>query len=534
MTRLFKKSLLVVILGMSLFSGTVYSQDIIVNSAKMRATNGIFIVGVRSLTVSNDSGVINNSGTIYVSGDITNSGRIISDGVEIMNGDSDQTITGVHGVSYLGNVSRVQPANRNIIAGSNLSMRTFNFGNTNGFVNANHLSGYTVRILDSSDVAIKNFSQNKYFDLGDNKGTLERRVATLDTVSFPVGNSSAGYRLLDYHPINSQNGFVGLKVINGSPSTSPSPEFYTRVHNSGFENSSFGTGCIPGDYEGSVMFECLTEHYWNLTTPSTSSEYFVEVFNPACFDELSTGAVGPRRVLRVPGSTPRNDWFDTLHVNNVVDLPFTDNFCLYADWTRVRDTIPGGIYRGGGLLAIATGSFYPLSVEFSNLSAFADEEQKNISLNWKTVSEMNADRFEVLRSITGTDFQKIGYVNASGNSNVPRNYQFIDESVEVGIEYYYQLKQIDYDERFDLSNIVSAQLVGDDVMAVLQVYPNPTHGLVYVSQNFDSAILSNIIGQQIKVVQNSNSMLLNELPAGTYILQVKIGEQVKSFKVQKL
>lgn len=531
MRKIFKKSFLVTILGMSLFSGTIHAQDINVDSAKVRVTSGAFIVGTRNLIISNDSGLVNNSGTIYASGDISNSGRIVSDGVEILNGTTHQTITGVHGTSNLGNVFRNQPTNINIVAGSDVRMHTFDFGSTNGFFYADFVGGYSVRILSSTDTAIKNYSSNKYFDLGNNFGTLERAISILDHFAFPVGNSIAGYRLLDYHPESlgaTGVDFVGLRILNGVPSTIGYPDHYQEHFSTGFDGMTGQPGiCIPGPYEQTVMFDCLTEHYWRLAAPN-DYKYFVEVFNDACND-LASG-VGPRRVIKNPLTGSLNRWFVKSILEDLEDV--THDLCVYSDWTRVGDTIPGGVYEGGGFLAIATGALYPLPVELTSLTATAGESE--ILLDWETASEHNTDKFEVLRSVDAVSFQKIGKVFASGNSNVPRNYQFIDENVEVGIEYYYQLKQVDYDERFDLSNIVSAQLVGDDVMTVLQVYPNPTHGLVYVSQNFDSAILSNIVGQQIKVVQNSNAMLLNELPAGTYVLQVKIGEQVKSFKVQKL
>lgn len=529
---------------MSLFSGTVQARDIIVDSAKIRITSGAFITGMRHLRVVNDSGLVNNSGTVYVSGNITNDGTIVSDGVEILHGTSDQTIVGVAnfpgGSSYLGNVYRNQPSGVHIFATSNLAMTTFDFGSTDGQVRSTNIPGVSyIRILSPSDTAIKNYSSTRFFN---QDGTPDRRLdrasvsPTSRTLVFPVGTTTAGYRQLDYHLTNSQNGFVGLRAINGSPSASPSPASYLRVHASGFQNVPYGTGCTPGGFEGNVLFECLTDHYWYLTAPSGSSEYFVEVFNPACFDELSTGAVGPRRVLRTPlvgGNYQPTNWFTTANVEDVIDVPMTDNFCLYSDWTRTRDTIPGGIYRGGGLLAIATGSFYPLSVEFLNISATAGVSE--ISVDWKTASEMNADKFEILRSIDAVSFQKIGQVSASGNSNVPRSYQFLDDGAEPGVEYYYQLKQVDYDGKFTLSNVVSAKIEGSNTDEfTLSVYPNPTAGLLTVSETFETVRVVTLLGQDVKFFANANQLSLDGLPSGVYLIQITIKGKTETFKVQKL
>lgn len=528
MSKFLKNLLWVFVFIMSLVAGTVNAQDIYVDSAKVRITTGTFLVNTRNVVVV-DSGIVNNSGAIFVSGNITNtSGRINSDGREVLNGASDQTIAGVHGTSNLGNVVRSQSANTNIIAGSNVTMRNFDFGSTNGFFRSTVLDR-AIRILNPVDTAIKNFSSTKYFDLGDNLGILERAIATLDTLIFPVGNDSL--KRLNYHPMNSQSGFVGIKVIKGLPySGTLVPADYVRVYSSGFGNSLTGSGCVSDTFNADVMFDCLTPDYWRLITPTSTAEYFVEVFNPACFDQAV--GVGNRRVLRLPGTTPGNDWFLDTNVENVVDLPITDNFCLYSDWRRNRDTILGGIYRDGGLLAIASGVFYPLSVELTRLTATA--EKTEIVLNWETATEKNADRFDVMRSTDVVNFKKIGSVYATGNSNTPRDYQFIDDNVEPGIEYYYQLHQVDYDEQFTLSNVVSARISGSSSdNSELLVYPNPTTGLLRISQVVDQVLVLTITGQQVGYYQNINSVSLDQLPAGMYILQVKNQQGSKNFKVQK-
>ncbi len=531
MNRFFKISLLVIVSVVSLVTGTVYAQDVYVDSAKVRITAGAFLVSTRNVTVV-DSGLVNNSGTIFVSGNITNtSGRISSNGVEVFNGTSDQTITGVHGTSNLGNVVRSQSANTHIIAGSDLAMRNFDFGSTNGLVRSTVLDRI-ISILNSADTAIKNFSSTKYFDLGNNLGLLERAVTTLDTLQFPVGNSVIGLRRMDYHPMTlgaTGSSFVGMKVISGSPSSDTVN--YLRTFSTGFDGLPGQPGiCTPGTYAQSVMFDCLTDHYWGLYIPS-DYEYFVEAFADACFDGIPS-AVGPRRVLRTPFTNP-GSWFRTAKLEDVQSVPVTDDLCIYSDWTRVKDTIPGGVYRGSGLLAIAAGALYPLPVELTDLTATAGESE--IILDWETASEKNADRFEVLRSMDAVNFEKIGLIYAFGNSNTPRDYQFIDENVEVGTEYYYQLKQVDYNEQFTLSNVVSARVVGNGSNdSELLVFPNPTSGLLRISQVVDQVVVINTVGQQVGYYENVNSLSLDQLPTGMYILQVKNQNGNKNFKVQKL
>lgn len=520
MNRFFKNSLLVIVSVVSLATGTVYAQDVYVDSAKVRITAGAFLVNTRNVVVV-DSGLINNSGTVFVSGNITNTnGRVSSNGLEVLNGTSDQTITGVHGTSNLGNVIRSQSANTNIIAGSNLAMRNFDFGSTNGFFRSIVLDR-TIRILNSADTAIKNFSPTKYFDLGDNLGVFARAV-NLDTFPFPIGNSVAGYRRLDFILTSlgsTGTDYISTKVITGY---SDSTITFGKSYASGFDNSA-GI-CFLGTRAQEVIFDCLTQHFWNSSGPA-DYRYKVLAYSGTCAD--MGGGVGPRRVVKSPAGTGL--W--TTNVENVVGT-VTANLCLHTDWTTSANPIPGGIYQGFGDLAVAGGLLYPLSVEFTSLTAIAGESE--IVLNWETASENNADRFEVLRSTDAVNFEKIGSIYAFGNSNTPREYQFIDENVEPDVEYYYQLRQVDYNEQFTLSNVVSTRISGSSLdNSELLVYPNPTSGLLKISQVVDQVVIVNTVGQQVGYYQNVNTIPLDDLPAGMYILQVKNQNGNKNFKVQK-
>ena len=74
-------------------------------------------------------------------------------------------------------------------------------------------------------------------------------------------------------------------------------------------------------------------------------------------------------------------------------------------------------------------------------------------LEWVTASEINNDGFEVLRSTDGENFKVIGWVNGNGNQTTITEYTYEDYSIEKGITYYYQLKQIDYDGQYEYFNI---------------------------------------------------------------------------------
>ena len=81
-------------------------------------------------------------------------------------------------------------------------------------------------------------------------------------------------------------------------------------------------------------------------------------------------------------------------------------------------------------------------------------------LTWATATEQNNSGFEVERSTDGTSFIKIGLVHGAGNSTSQKEYSFTDSRVIANRTTYYRLKQIDLDNQFEYSNIISLRSRG--------------------------------------------------------------------------
>ncbi len=69
-------------------------------------------------------------------------------------------------------------------------------------------------------------------------------------------------------------------------------------------------------------------------------------------------------------------------------------------------------------------------------------------------------------------WEKIGFVQGSGNSNSPREYTFIDKDRLYGI-YSYRLKQIDFDGNYSYSDALSIKVGAKPLVYDLKNYPNP-------------------------------------------------------------
>jgi subtilisin-like proprotein convertase family protein len=123
-------------------------------------------------------------------------------------------------------------------------------------------------------------------------------------------------------------------------------------------------------------------------------------------------------------------------------------------------------------------------------------DNKYIKVTWATATEINTKSFEILRSIDGINFVKIGEIQGAGNSNTIKNYEFDDIQVNHGILYYYRIKEIDFDEKTSLTNIVSARLEKEN-FEIVSIFPNPI---------IDNAIITfyskDIIDVSLKVVND--------------------------------
>lgn len=176
-----------------------------------------------------------------------------------------------------------------------------------------------------------------------------------------------------------------------------------------------------------------------------------------------------------PGITNEND-LNLVSRNNLSDNSWED---LFADLNTTANTITKTGLTGTEF-ALVSGSA-PLPVELSLFNVV--KIKTGVKLIWRTETEVNNYGFEVERNtplnplsraedeVTGV-WEKIGFVNGNGNSNSPKDYSFLDETVTNG-SYLYRLKQIDNDGQYEFSDVISVDLGVPSTFALSQNYPNP-------------------------------------------------------------
>jgi hypothetical protein len=152
----------------------------------------------------------------------------------------------------------------------------------------------------------------------------------------------------------------------------------------------------------------------------------------------------------------------------------------------------------------------------------------NVTLNWKTLSESNSDRFEIQRSTDGVNFTSIGTKDAAGISTSERNYDFSDPNMNVSV-YYYRIKLLDVDTKESFSNIVPIRKSG---IKGVRIFPNPvTENLNIEFSEAKGAYditLFNLAGQEVRKqkadIGNTVQFVPMErgnLTSGTYYLRIK-------------
>ncbi|HEX4875638.1 MAG TPA: T9SS type A sorting domain-containing protein [Chitinophagaceae bacterium] len=178
-------------------------------------------------------------------------------------------------------------------------------------------------------------------------------------------------------------------------------------------------------------------------------------------------------------------------------------------------------------------SCFILPVTLLNFDARKQGSQTLVT--WQTSQEQNSHHFDVEHSTNGVSFVKIGEVAAAGNTNDLRNYSFIHPNPAKGNNFY-RLKMVDIDTRFKQSDI---RLVKFDQRILVQVYPNPTAGQVFISSDngtvLKSVMLYTVDGRLLLQYDNmisGKSINLANFTNGTYV--VKIIDSEGNLTVEKV
>jgi Secretion system C-terminal sorting domain len=187
----------------------------------------------------------------------------------------------------------------------------------------------------------------------------------------------------------------------------------------------------------------------------------------------------------------------------------------YIDAAGLADPTPATYtirWPAGGILPIVLSDFAAI------------KNNCNASLNWKTSSELDSERFEVeYCTTTNITFITVGTIGASGNSTITKSYQF-NYAMESGVNYHFRLKMYKKDGTFTYSQIIPLSCV--DTKAPIAIVPNPTNtGAFHITGMAKGKNTVSIYSNDGKLIRtenviNNQDIIISNLAAGTYVIRV--------------
>ena len=183
-------------------------------------------------------------------------------------------------------------------------------------------------------------------------------------------------------------------------------------------------------------------------------------------------------------------------------------------------------------LTLGVNNPLPVSlVKFSGINILQD-----VKLEWSTASESNNRGFEVERSTDAVKWLNVGFVAGNGSSNTTKNYSLTDRNLSSG-KYFYRLKQIDFDGKFNYSNILSVDVNGKLSYELNQSFPNPSRGSSTITYSIPvktQVVLAvyDMQGRVVSVLQNGEraagkyavTVPANLLKPGVYYYKLEAGD----------
>lgn len=173
----------------------------------------------------------------------------------------------------------------------------------------------------------------------------------------------------------------------------------------------------------------------------------------------------------------------------------------------------------GGLLSDFISS-QPLPVE---LNSFTSTVINNtVKLNWTTATEVNSSSFDVEKTtINKENWISLSSIKASGNSNSPKNYSFVDRNIISG-KYNYRLKMVDNDGTFKYSTAIEANISEPYKFALEQNFPNPFNPSTTIS--FTLPLMSRVVLSIYNELGQKVAELFNgEKAAGSHSIEWNAG-----------
>ncbi len=162
-----------------------------------------------------------------------------------------------------------------------------------------------------------------------------------------------------------------------------------------------------------------------------------------------------------------------------------------------------------------------LPVEF--LTFEVEKTDGKALLTWTTASETNNDFFAVEKSRDLKNWQETGRVKGRGNSNSLSNYNFVDNNLFSGINYY-RIKQVDFDGKYTYSPV---RFIENQEITNVKIYPNPLRNRLTIEapDMVNKVSITDLSGRIVLEKQSASKTMtldLKGLKSGVYIISLEM------------
>lgn len=357
------------------------------------------------------------------------------------------------------------------------------------------------------------------------QGNLQRKIASDSTYNFPIGLDTLGAQPFTITP----TGTSGSTILGYMETNSSSPKktvAYCDLETKTAPGQQVGQGTAGADGAlDQITFNLASPLQWDVTNPSGGITTYNITAGANGGQDISpvTSAGGTAVRYLMKNGEPGNTGFATgsggSDFPTVGFIACPNGYSLSGMTSFSKFTLDG---------ASASNTALPVKLTYFTAKRVENRSQ----LDWATSLEIDNDRFEIERSADAVSFELMGTVKGAGNTTAPQTYRLFDEAPLQGWNYY-RLKQIDFDGKFEYSQMVALYFDGENFSIVL--YPNPTKGQFTLesfgeAKIFDAAIF-NTLGQEIRKVKTGVVNHVEDLAAGNYFIKIKADNQIITKKL---
>ncbi len=410
--------------------------------------------------------------------------------------------------------------------GSGLYTQNFGTGTISSWTNNSTFGGwYFIQNFTNSDFppAAANFGVTTSTGLGspglNTGGNYTYKCGTNNLIGSRPSNASGGTGSACASGFSCGHS-IGLRLRNNTGATINS----LQISYTGLQMTTAGNGNVQSDWRVYYATGATVSAVSTATTEIASLAYSAPNNDPS----TSSGAQFSRTFCTV-SSLLSHCLAVTIPAGEEIMLRWSDANNSNNDPHLAIDDISVQAYTD------ASCTTTPLPVTLLHFNA---KNQGTFNhLTWTTTKEINNAGFVIERSLDGTSFETLGFVDGYGNGQGPFQYAYTDFTFANQASYY---RLVQKDDDGTLTYYPVRYVSGEKDLRTFSVYPNPTTDYLYLeglsqTEEYFSLQLINQQGTYTSIkgawVNDTYRIATDNLSAGHYILQLTTNGEVVQFPI---